>query len=59
MENLTTQADLMTVETVSYRDGLPSYDGTIARPRVVIPVFPGNNCEYDSAARVRSRPVPW
>ncbi len=22
----------------------------IARPRVVIPVFPGNNCEYDSAA---------
>ena len=22
----------------------------LARPRVVIPVFPGNNCEYDSAA---------
>ena len=22
----------------------------VARPRVVIPVFPGNNCEYDSAA---------
>ena len=40
----------MTVETVSYRDGLPLvYNGTIARPRVVIPVFPGNNCEYDSA----------
>ena len=23
-------------------------------PRVVIPVFPGNNCEYDSAARLRA-----
>ena len=22
----------------------------LARPRVIIPVFPGNNCEYDSAA---------
>ncbi len=21
----------------------------IARPRVIIPVFPGNNCEYDCA----------
>lgn len=38
------------VETVSYADALPLvYNGTIARPRVVIPVFPGNNCEYDSA----------
>lgn len=38
------------VETVSYRDTLPLvYNGTIARPRVIIPVFPGNNCEYDSA----------
>ena len=27
-----------------------SYGGLkIARPRVIIPVFPGNNCEYDSA----------
>ena len=25
------------------------YNGTIARPRVIIPVFPGTNCEYDSA----------
>ena len=24
------------------------FDGEIARPRVVIPVFPGTNCEYDS-----------
>ncbi len=40
----------MTVEPITYRDALPLvYNGTIARPRVVIPVFPGNNCEYDSA----------
>ena len=39
-----------TVEAVSFRDGLPLvYNGTIAKPRVIIPVFPGNNCEYDSA----------
>ena len=24
------------------------FDGELARPRVVIPVFPGTNCEYDS-----------
>ncbi len=31
------------------------YSGAkIARPRVVIPVFPGNNCEYDSAAPSRA-----
>ena len=38
------------VEAVSCADAVPlTYNGTIARPRVVIPVFPGNNCEYDSA----------
>ena len=38
------------VELISHRDAIPlTYNGTIARPRVVIPVFPGNNCEYDSA----------
>ena len=38
------------VEPISFTDALPlTYNGTIARPRVVIPVFPGNNCEYDSA----------
>lgn len=38
------------VESVSYADALPLvYNGTIARPRVIIPVFPGSNCEYDSA----------
>ena len=39
------------VEAVSYRDALPlTYNGVIARPRVIIPVFPGTNCEYDTAA---------
>ena len=38
------------VEPVSFGSAAPlTYNGTIARPRVVIPVFPGNNCEYDSA----------
>ena len=38
------------VEPVSFSSAAPlTYNGTIARPRVVIPVFPGNNCEYDSA----------
>ena len=39
------------VETVSYTEQLPTtllgFDA--GKPRVVIPVFPGNNCEYDSA----------
>jgi phosphoribosylformylglycinamidine synthase len=40
------------VETVTCDDKLPlTYNGSvhIAKPRVVIPVFPGNNCEFDSA----------
>ena len=38
------------VETVSYTDALPlTYCGAIAKPRVVIPVFPGTNCEFDTA----------
>ncbi|WP_080803913.1 phosphoribosylformylglycinamidine synthase [Arabiibacter massiliensis] len=38
------------VEQLSFDSATPlTYNGTIARPRVVIPVFPGNNCEYDSA----------
>ena len=38
------------VKPVSFGSATPlTYNGTIARPRVVIPVFPGNNCEYDSA----------
>ena len=39
------------VESVSYTQGGPlvSADEHLAHPHVVIPVFPGNNCEYDSA----------
>ncbi|MDO4590551.1 MAG: phosphoribosylformylglycinamidine synthase, partial [Slackia sp.] len=38
------------VEAVSYTDALPlAYCGSIAKPRVVIPVFPGTNCEFDTA----------
>ena len=40
------------VETISFEtDRRVQYSGPkIAKPRVVIPVFPGNNCEYDTAA---------
>lgn len=37
------------VETVTCADALPlTYNGTVAKPRVIIPVFPGTNCEYDT-----------
>lgn len=37
------------VEPVSFTDALPlTYNGSIAKPRVIIPVFPGTNCEYDT-----------
>ena len=44
-------ADLPEVEPISYQaKDVHVYGGAkIARPRVTIPVFPGNNCEYDSA----------
>ena len=44
------------VETVDYRaKDIHVYGGAkIARPRVIIPVFPGNNCEYDSARAFRA-----
>ncbi|PJM76077.1 phosphoribosylformylglycinamidine synthase [Bifidobacterium simiarum] len=40
------------VETVNYTAGrkVSHSSATIAKPRVIIPVFPGNNCEYDTAA---------
>lgn len=38
------------VEALHYESELPLvYSQTLAHPRVVIPVFPGNNCEFDSA----------
>ncbi len=44
--------DQQEVPTISYTAGpKATYSGpALARPRVVIPVFPGNNCEYDTAA---------
>ena len=37
------------VEAITYDRRSPAvFNGEIARPRVVIPVFPGANCEYDS-----------
>ncbi|KAB5608700.1 phosphoribosylformylglycinamidine synthase [Bifidobacterium jacchi] len=45
-----------TVETIDFHteaSGVKKtvYTGaSVAKPRVIIPVFPGNNCEYDSAA---------
>ena len=40
------------VEAVSFRPAAPrarTTAGTVAKPRVIIPVFPGNNCEFDTA----------
>ena len=45
-----------TVEQISWRDGQKSVyvaPHGLAKPKVVIPVFPGNNCEYDSARAFR------
>ena len=45
------RAEAPAVETISFEAKAPHvFAGpAVARPRVVIPVFPGNNCEYDSA----------
>ena len=38
------------VEKVNFTEAKPlTFAGSIACPRVLIPVFPGTNCEYDSA----------
>ena len=38
------------VAPITCNDKLPlTFNGVIAQPRVIIPVFPGNNCEYDTA----------
>ena len=38
------------VAPITCDDKLPlTYSGSIAKPRVIIPVFPGTNCEYDTA----------
>ena len=46
----TRTAETGAVAPVTWEKGAPAVLGKgIARPRVVIPVFPGTNCEYDSA----------
>ncbi len=46
----TDKAALETVETQTFEGGVPlTYNGVIAKPRVIIPVFPGTNCEFDTA----------
>ena len=44
------------VEAIDYHaKDIHVYGGSkIARPRVIIPVFPGNNCEYDTARAFRA-----
>ncbi|MDM8246922.1 phosphoribosylformylglycinamidine synthase [Collinsella tanakaei] len=48
--------ELPAVEPVTFTAEAPHvYTGEkFARPRVIIPVFPGNNCEYDSARAFRA-----
>ena len=42
------------VKQISDDSHLPLvYNGELAKPRVVIPVFPGTNCEYDTARAFR------
>ena len=50
------QGEGVTVETVDFHTEAAGVKKTVyvgpgvAKPRVIIPVFPGNNCEHDSAA---------
>ena len=42
------------VETISDSTHTPlTFSTTLAKPRVIIPVFPGNNCEFDVARAFR------
>ncbi|WP_028264573.1 phosphoribosylformylglycinamidine synthase [Atopobium fossor] len=54
------RSDSKETHKVSFSSSTPSHaHTTIAKPRVIIPVFPGNNCEYDSAhAFKRAGAVP-
>ena len=46
-------SEIESAETVSYKtDTRPTPAIKCAKPRVLIPVFPGTNCEYDSAKAV-------
>lgn len=48
-------ADTSTVEPICFRSNAPMVkpNGRYAKPRVLIPVFPGTNCELDSAKAMR------
>ena len=48
-KNTQTSAETYTYQATSH----PSPAIKAAKPRVIIPVFPGTNCEYDSAKAVR------
>ena len=52
----TEAAKLTAVKPVTFHAEAPHVYGgpKIARPRVIIPVFPGNNCEFDSARAFRT-----
>ncbi len=51
-ESRSSDAASLEVDALSFEGGAPvAYSGpAIARPRVIIPVFPGTNCEYDTQA---------
>ncbi|MBR3552008.1 MAG: phosphoribosylformylglycinamidine synthase [Clostridia bacterium] len=49
IKNTQTSAETFTYKALSH----PSPAIKTAKPRVIIPVFPGTNCEYDSAKAVR------
>ncbi len=47
-------AEGKTIENVAYTSGAVRAPAVkVAKPKVLIPVFPGTNCEYDSAKAVR------
>ena len=48
------RADGEEVEAISDDSHTPlTFSATLAKPRVIIPVFPGNNCEFDVARAFR------
>ena len=47
--NIEQEQNRITTFNYSFEDHYPSPAVKCAKPRVVIPVFPGTNCEYDSA----------
>jgi phosphoribosylformylglycinamidine synthase len=50
LEEDETPGESPAVEKVNFEGEAPLvYCGSVAKPRVIIPVFPGNNCEFDTA----------